>query len=104
MQYKTIILELIQSQPDLYEQLRSSKRLLPAIDAYGLELKSTHEAWKDRLCQENPGSDPRQIASEAMELAVLGIHDRLLSASPAAEAEPLSLDAAMNFLRHSQSA
>ena len=34
MLYKTITLELLQEQPELYEQLRSSKRLLPAMDAY----------------------------------------------------------------------
>ena len=70
MQYKTIALELIQEQPELYEQLRSSKRLLPAMDAYAIELKASHEAWKDQLGQAKPGSDPSQIASEAMELAI----------------------------------
>src|SRR5437764_1082078 len=29
MRYKTIVLELLQDQPELYERLRSSKRLLP---------------------------------------------------------------------------
>jgi hypothetical protein len=101
MQYKTIALELIREQPALYEQLRSSKRLLPAIDTYALELKDSHEAWKDQLGQANPASDPRQIASEAMELAIQDLQHRLPSASPVDEAEPLSLDAAMNFLRHS---
>jgi hypothetical protein len=104
MQYKTITMELLQEQPELYEQLRSSKRLLPAIDAYALELKDSHELWKERFSQANPGSDPRQIASEAMELAVQELSDRLLSASPVDEAEPLSLDAAMNYLRLSPSA
>ena len=101
MQYKTITLELIQENPELYERLRSSKRLLPAMDAYAIELKASHEDWKDQLSQARPGSDPTQIASEAMELAVQELRDRLPSASPADEAEPLSLDAAMNFLRHS---
>jgi hypothetical protein len=104
MQYKTIALELIQEQPALYEQLRSSKRLLPAMDAYALELKNSHEAWKDQLGQTNPASDPRQVASEALELAMEDLRDRLRCASPVDEAEPLSLDGAMNFLRHSPSA
>jgi hypothetical protein len=30
-QYKPIALELIHEQPELYERLRSSKRLLPAM-------------------------------------------------------------------------
>ena len=52
MQYKTIALELIQEQPELYERLRSSKRLLPAMDAYAIDLKAGHEAWMDRLVAE----------------------------------------------------
>jgi hypothetical protein len=104
MQYKTIALELLQENPALYEQLRSSKRLLPAMDAYAVELKEFHEMWKEQLGQANPASDPRQVASEAMELAVEDLRDRLRCASPADEAEPLSLDAAMNFLRHSPTA
>jgi hypothetical protein len=100
MQYKTIALELIQENPELYERLRSSKRLLPAMDAYAIELKASHEACKDQLGQARPGSDPSQIASEAMELAIEQLRDRLPSESPRDEAEPMSLDAAMAFLRH----
>ena len=69
------------------------------MDAYAIELKASHEAWKEQLSQARPGSDPSQIASEAMELAVQELRDRLSSASPADETDPLSLDAAMNFLR-----
>jgi hypothetical protein len=99
MQYKTIALGLIQEQPALYERLRSSKRLLPTMDAYAIELKASHEAWKDQLGQARPGSDPGQTASEAMELAIKELQGRLSSESPVDETEPLSLDAAMNFLR-----
>jgi hypothetical protein len=99
MQYKTIALGLIQEQPALYERLRSSKRLLPAMDAYAIELKASHEAWKEQLGQARPVSDPSQIASEAMELATAELQDRLSSESPTDESEALSLDAAMNFLR-----
>ena len=99
MHYKTIALELIQQKPELYERLRSSKRLLTAMDAYAIELKASHEAWKEQLSQARPGSDPSQIASEAMELAIQDLRDRLPSGSQATEADPLSLDAAMSFIR-----
>lgn len=104
MQYKTIALELIQEQPELYERLRSSKMLLTATDAYSIELKASHEMWKEQFSQSMPGNDQRQIASEAMELAIQDLRDRLPSGSQATEADPLSLDAAMNFLRHSRPA
>ena len=97
-QYKTIALELIQDCPELYERLRSTKRLLPAMDAYANDLKASHERWKTQLTQARPGSDPGQIAAEALELAIEGLR-RSLSASETSAEEPLSLDAAMSFLR-----
>jgi hypothetical protein len=103
MQYKTIVHDLIQEQPQLYERFRSSKRLLTAMDAYATELKASHDEWKEQLGKSMPGNDPRQISSEAMERAVQDLRDRLPSGSQANEAGPLSLDAAMNFLRHSRS-
>jgi hypothetical protein len=99
MHYKTIALALIQAQPELYEELRGSKRLLPSMEAYAIELKASHEQWKEELGRENPGSDPRQIAAEALELATQDLQARLPSASPRDEAE-LMIDGAMAFLRH----
>lgn len=99
MQYKTIALELIQENPSLYERLRSSKRLLPAMDAYAIELKALHEAWKGRFSSACLERDSRQIAGEAMELAVQDLRERLSCALEASETEPLSLDAAMSFIR-----
>jgi hypothetical protein len=99
MQYKTITLELIRERPVLYEQLRSSKRLLTAMDAYAIDLKTIHDQLKEAIASKRPGSDPSQIASEALELAVLNLRDRLPCELPNDEQEPLSLDAAMNFIR-----
>jgi hypothetical protein len=104
MNYKTIALGLIQENPELYERLRSTKRLLTAMDAYAMELKASHEAWSEQLSQGMPGNDPSQIASEAMELAVQELRNRLPSGSQATDANPLSLDEAMSFLRHSRPA
>ena len=99
MHYKTIALELIEESPDLYKQLCSSKLILSALDGYAAEMKASHEAWKKALMQKRPGSDPTQIASEALELAIQDLRDRLPSASAQGETEPLSLDAAMSYIR-----
>ena len=99
MHYKTIILELIQDRPELYEALRTSKRLLPALDTYAIDLKNSHEAWKARIAQTRGGSDPMQVASEAMELAIEEFQEHLPCDSPSDGEEPLSLDAAMRFIR-----
>jgi len=99
MQYKTIILGMLEQRPELYEQLRTSHQLLPALENSALELKSLHQAWKELLAQRKPDSDPAQISSEALELAIQALEDFLPSASPPTEDEILSLDGAMAFLR-----
>ena len=99
MQYKTIVLQLIQESPEILDQLRSTRMLLPTMERYANELKTRHEAWKDRLSQAKPGSDGSQIASEALEIALKELKDCLPSGSPLDNNQPLSLDAAMAFLR-----
>jgi hypothetical protein len=91
MMYKTIVLELIHQNPGLYEQLRSSKRLLPAMDTYAVELKSAHEQMTGLLRRENPGIDASLISAQAMELAVHELSAHLSSESSATEAEARSL-------------
>jgi hypothetical protein len=95
MQYKTIILELLEQRPQIHEELRRSRKLLPALELYARELKDSHEAWKERLLQAKPESDPSQIATGAMELALKEMEDRLPSESHQDESESLSLDQAM---------
>jgi len=100
MQYKTIILELLQQRPEMHEQLRKNRKLLPALEFYAKELKTSHEAWKETLSELRPGSDPSQIAGEAMEMALRDlVEDHLPSASRPGDKEPLSLDEAMAFIR-----
>jgi hypothetical protein len=98
MQYKTIVLELLKQRPEMHEQLCRKRLLLAAVEAYSRELKTSHEAWKGKLAEARPGSDPYQIASEALELALRELEDSLPSASPA-DGETLSLDEAMAFIR-----
>jgi hypothetical protein len=99
MQYKTIIHELLQQRPQIRDQLRKSRKLLPTLELYAHELKTSHEAWKELLSQLRPGSDKSQIASEALEIACKEMEDRLPSATSRDGNEPLVLDAAMLFLR-----
>jgi len=46
-----------------------------------------------------PGSSQTQLASEAMEMALKELEDRLPSASPLEGSEAMVLDAAMMFRR-----
>jgi hypothetical protein len=102
MQYKTIMLELLQEFPSLYDQLRTSRRLLPTMESYANVLKDLHTLHRDTLSQTQPGTHPSQIASQALELAVQDLRDTLAAASsPNVDVpeEPFSLDAATAFLR-----
>ncbi len=99
MQYKTIVLELLQQRPQMHQQLRKERKLLTTLEFYAKELKTSHEAWKELLGQSKPGSDQSQIASEALEIALKGLEDRLPSESETGEEEAISLDEAMAYLR-----
>ncbi len=92
MQYMMIVLELLTERTELHEQLRQSRQLLTTVETIAQELRDSHFAWTEYLEQTHPDSDPMQIASEALELAVKELEDRLPPVSPPANQEPLSLD------------
>jgi hypothetical protein len=100
MQYKTIVLELLQQRTELHEQLRKTRRLLPTLETCARELRDSHQAWKTSLAEANPGGDPSQTASEALEIALKELEDRLPPVSPQDETEALSLDQAMAFVEN----
>ena len=101
--YKTIVLELLQERPQIESQLRKERKLLPTLESFANQLKIRHKAWMDLLYQSNPGSDPSQVGSEALELALRDlVEDFFPSASPPNENETFSLEEAMTYLhRHS---
>ena len=72
MQYKSIVHELLQQRPAMHEQLRKERKLLPTLEMYARELKTSHEAWQEMLLGLRPGSDRNQIASKAFEFGPEG--------------------------------
>lgn len=102
MLYKTITLELLQDHPHLYDQLLSTRKLLPTLDLYASELRTSHLGWKELLANAKPDKDGSLIASEALELAIEELRRRLPFNPLQEEDNPLSLDGAMAFIsRHS---
>src|SRR5260370_9622818 len=77
MHYKTIILELLKQHRAIYNQLRSTRMLLPTMERFAGELKTSHEVWKECLSRARPGSDPSQIASAALECPLKELWDSL---------------------------
>ncbi len=99
MHYKTIVLELMKQYTEIHDQLRRSRALLPTLELYAGQLRSRHEIWQEHLSQTRPGSDPRQTANEALEIALQELKDFLRSSCPTKEDEHLSLEEAMAFIR-----
>jgi hypothetical protein len=77
MQYKTIILSLLEQRPALYGQLCRQRTLLAALECHSLELKTRHEGWKDRLRRAKPDSDESQVSAEALEIALKELEELL---------------------------
>lgn len=100
MQYKTIVLEMLEQRTELHEQLRQQRKLLTTMEMYAKELKASHEAILNQLHQAQPESDRSQISSEAFEIALKELEDRLPPVSAMDAPEELSLDAAMAFIRN----
>ncbi len=105
MQYKTIVLELLQQRQQIYDQLLKTRTLLATINLYASQLRDIHVALKERLSQAKPESDPSQIASEALEIALQELQDSLPRESQPDDSQPLTLEAAMAFIhRHTSPA
>src|SRR5262249_11412634 len=97
--YKTIVLALLQQHPETHDLLRRNRTLLSAANLWANQLKTSHEAWKERLSRARPSADENQIAGEALEIALAELEDSLTSTFPPKGREPLSLEGAMAFLR-----
>jgi hypothetical protein len=103
MQYKTIILQFLQDRPTLHHRLRESRQLLAAVNHCSTSLKKRHEELTETLARKSPGRNSRQLASEALEIALEELEANLPAEPPRPDQELLSLDAAMAFvLGHSQ--
>ncbi|EAQ81507.1 hypothetical protein [Blastopirellula marina] len=99
MQYKTIVMEMLEFRPGIKEHLPIEENPLETLDRLATELKTLHETYKEQLARTRTDSHPVLISSEALEMALQELEDRLLPASSADEPEALSLDRAMAFIR-----
>jgi hypothetical protein len=100
MQYKTLVLQLLRQRRELHNQLKANRTLLQTVDRYAGLLKTSHEAWQVSLSLARPESDPSQIASEALEMAVKEMEERLPAPHPEEDNEALSLAEAIAFVRN----
>ena len=100
MQYKTIMFHMLEQQAQRQGPHQASPMRITTLDHYSGELRASHQAWMTSLSRSRPGSDQAQIASEALELAIQELEERLQADFPPQQQdEALSLDEAMTFLR-----
>lgn len=97
MHYVTIVLELIEQHPRLYEKLKSEKRLLATAQQLAAQLKSDSAEWVSRLRRMSPALDEIQRTSQALEISVAELR-ALLTRIETDETNPPSLDAVMTSL------
>jgi hypothetical protein len=96
--YKTIVLELLKDRPVLHEQLRVSGTLLPTMEQLAVAFRACHLNRMKELAEARPGSDPSQLSSEALEMALQELQDSLPPESLPSD-ETFRLDQAMAFLQ-----
>jgi len=105
MLYKTIVLELLQLEEEIYSILLRHRTLMPTLDRYAMELKNIHDTWINRLTRQSPAGDPTLLSSEALELAIRDVQNRLRIEYLSDQDETTFLDGAMATMRaHSRSA
>ena len=95
MQYKSIVLSLIQARPHLHDELRQASQLLAAVDHCSTTLKTRHQELTRTMSEKSPGRNPDQLSREAFEIALEEFESRLPTAR---DQDELSLDAAMAYV------
>jgi hypothetical protein len=101
MQYKTIVLRLLEENHTTYDQLRRERLALAALVHYSWELKARHQGWIEELRRASPKSDPSQISSQALELALRDLQADLPNESTPSDAGTSRQHDLVTALRHS---
>ncbi|WP_437193947.1 hypothetical protein [Planctomicrobium sp. SH527] len=98
MQYKTIAMELIEQRPQMHEKLKRERKLLTTMETIARELKASHEEISRDLASEQPQMEASLISSQATEMAITEMQDRMPPVNPKGEEDELSLDQIMASL------
>ena len=103
MQYKTIVMELLEQNPELHNHLKQNRKLLETIDTMALELKLRREQTIAELAEQQPDVESSVICSQATEIAIAELQQRLAPTSDHETREAMSLDQIMaSVIQHSR--
>lgn len=103
MLYKTMLLELLPQYPKLHEQLRQNGTMLATLNELAEWFKTRHATWSAAFSTQSPESPSSQFRQPALEMALREMEHVLASEWPPIAMEPLSLEAAIAFLKHRSS-
>ena len=95
MQYKTIVMELLEQNPELHNQLKQHQKLLETINEMAFELKASREHMIAELAAQQPDVAYSVTCSQATEIAIAELQQRLAPTSDHETNEAMSLDQIM---------
>lgn len=81
MQYKTIVLELLQQRPLACERLKKQRMMLEAVETFSSILKLNHEAIIQEMLEADSAANLVQVTQAAFEIAVNHLEEVLPSDS-----------------------
>jgi hypothetical protein len=81
MKYKTIILELLEQNPDLYRRLKRNRQVRQTMDRLAVDLQRRHLELRSYLQQSQPGAGSSELSSQAMEMAIAELREQLVPLS-----------------------
>ena len=99
MHYKTIVLELLKQQPEMYGELIRSNSLISTLNQLASQLRESHLTILDQLTQKEPNQSQLLLKSEAMEIAVSQLQESLQTIPQSESAGALSLEGAMAYIK-----
>jgi hypothetical protein len=83
MQYKTIILELIQQNETLHDRLRSNRSFLATVDRLAAQLKADHETYLNEMAMQEPAASRPAVSQQAFEMAIKEAEEQLMAMTTA---------------------
>ena len=96
LQYKTIVLALLQQRPQMYQRLRKAHQLFMMLNYYSRLLEHHHEIWMEYLWRTKPSSH-RHITQKALGIATKNLDAHFPHESPTGESG-VSLEEAVTFI------
>ncbi len=93
MQYKTMILELLQQRTELHDQLRKDAEAPADTGTLRQGAEDSHEAWKETSVAGEAGQRPEPDRERGTGDSPQGTGGSFALRSPPDDSEPLSLDA-----------